>query len=325
MGILSLDERKLLGQRIRNELRTLHYGMKTETSYVTWIKRFLTFHKWHDPHSLSESHINAFLTHLAVDRNVAESTQTQALSAILFMYKKVLEADLDYVNGFKRAYKPRKIPVVFSPAEAKAVIGNLSGHHRLIASLMYGAGLRLMEAMRLRVKDVDFHYGQLTIRDGKGGKDRVTVLPRSVSEELKAQVEQVAIQHRHDLEQGATWVYMPNALDVKYPNAGKELAWQYVFPSAKRSKDPRSGNVGRHHLGEKTMQNQVKKAVKAAGIAKAASSHTFRHSFATHLLERGSDIRTVQELLGHADVKTTMIYTHVLERGANAVTSPLDL
>ncbi|MFT5063828.1 MAG: integron integrase [Gammaproteobacteria bacterium] len=214
--------------------------------------------------------------------------------------------------------------MVFSPQEANAVIGNLSGHHRLIASLIYGAGLRLMEAMRLRVRDVDFHYQQLTIRDGKGGKDRVTVLPQSIFDELKVKIDQVAVQLRHDVEHGASWVYIPGALDKKYPNAGKDLGWQYIFPSAKRSKNPRSDNIGRPHLGEKPVQNPLKRAIKAAGIVKHASSHTFRHSFATHLLEQGSDIRTVQELLGHADVETTMIYTHVLERGARAVTRPLD-
>lgn len=325
MTKLSPEQRKLLGQRIRNELRTLHYGLRTEKSYLDWIKRFLMFHDWRKPSTMSEPEINAFLTHLAVDRKVAESTQTQALSAILFLYKKVLDAELDYVNGFKRAYKPRRVPVVFSPDEAKAVLANLDGLHHLMASLMYGGGLRLMEAVRLRVKDVDFHYRQLTIRDGKGGKDRATVMPQSIAEALKAQIETVRLQHERDLEAGATWIHMPGALADKYPNAGKELAWQYVFPSQKRSTDPRSGNVGRHHVGEKSVQYHVKRAVKSAGIAKHASCHTFRHSFATHLLERGSDIRTVQELLGHADVKTTMIYTHVLERGANAVTSPLDM
>lgn len=324
MSKLSPEQRKLLGQSIRNELRTLHYGLRTEKTYLEWVKRFLTFHEWRKPSTMSEPEINAFLTHLAVDRNVAESTQTQALSAILFMYKKVLGADLDYVGGFKRAYKPRKLPVVFSPDEAKTVLSHLDGHHHLMASLMYGAGLRLMEAVRLRVKDVDFHYQQLTIRDGKGGKDRITVMPQSIAEALKAQIEFVRLQHQRDAEAGATWVYLPNALAEKYPNAGRELAWQYVFPSTKRSTDPRSGNVGRHHVGEKSVQYQVKRAVMASGVNKHASSHTFRHSFATHLLEHGSDIRTVQELLGHADVKTTMIYTHVLERGARAVTSPLD-
>lgn len=319
------EERTALGQRIRNELRTLHYSLSTEKTYIDWIKQFLGFHDWADPAGLAEREINAFLSYLAVDRNVSESTQTQALSAILFLYRKVLERDLDYVNGFKRASKPRKIPVVFTQQEAAAVLQQLVGNQRLVCSLLYGAGLRLNEALRLRVKDVDFHYRQLTIRDGKGGKDRVTVLPTSVEEVLKAQIGQVAALHKDDLAAGVGPVYLPNALAVKYKNAGKELAWQYVFAAKRPSRDPRSGLTRRHHLIDSTIQKAVKRAILAAGIHKHASCHTFRHSFATHMLERGADIRTVQELLGHSDVKTTMIYTHVLEKGAKAVVSPLDL
>ncbi|MDD9893384.1 MAG: integron integrase [Gammaproteobacteria bacterium] len=325
MSVLNPAERTELGQRIRNELRTLHYSYSTEQTYVDWIKRYLMFHGWHDPVGLVEADINAFLSHLAVDRNVSESTQTQALSALLFLYRNVLEQELDYVNGFKRASKPRKIPVVFSPAEAQAVLKNMGGRSRVVAALLYGAGLRLNEALRLRIKDVDFHYQQLTIRDGKGGKDRVTVLPASLLEELKLQVERTKLLHRQDQQGDLAPVFMPDALNKKYPNAGKELAWQYVFAADKPAVDPRSGVRRRHHLGDSAVQRAVKKAIREAGITKHASCHTFRHSFATHLLERGADIRTVQELLGHADVKTTMIYTHVLEKGAKAVVSPLDL
>lgn len=322
---LTPEERKALGRRLREELRVLHYAIRTEKAYVDWVKRFLIFHNWRHPDQIGEAGVNQYLTHLAVNRKVSEGTQTQALSAILFFYKKVLNADLDYVNGFRRAYKPRKIPVVFSPQEARAVIEQLPDGSKLIAQLMYGGGLRLMEALRLRVKDVDFHYRQLIVRDGKGGKDRVTVLPDVLQEALRLQLDKVKVYHAADLAAGYGRVYMPGALDKKYPNAGKELAWQYVFPSTRLSQDPRSnGETRRHHLNEKSFQRAVKRAVGRAGINKNASSHTFRHSFATHLLEGGADIRTVQELLGHADVKTTMIYTHVLERGAKSVRSPLD-
>lgn len=321
---LTPDKRTALEQLVRDALRVKHYAFRTEKTYLDWIGRFLAFHDWKRPSLIDEQGINDFLTHLAVDGRVSESTQTQALSAILFLYREVMNADLDYVDGFKRAYKPRKIPVVLSPEEAVAVIGHLDGMTKLSAQLMYGGGLRLMETLRLRVKDIDFGYRQVVVRDGKGGKDRVTVLPDSLMAPLRAQVEMVEALHKQDLAEGYGEVWLPRALDKKYPNAPKELAWQYVFPARKLSVDPRSDVKRRHHFGEKTVQRYVKKAVKEAGINKPASCHTFRHSFATHLLERGADIRTVQELLGHADVRTTMIYTHVMNKGALGVVSPLD-
>jgi len=324
MTQLSPEERTALGQRIRNALRTRHYAYTTEKTYLDWIKRFLAFNNWCDPQALGESDINNWLTHLAVDGNVAVSTQTQALSAIIFLYKTVLEADLDYVSGFTRATKPRRIPVVMNREEVAAVLAQLSGQHHLVASLLYGAGLRLMEAIRLRVKDVDLHYRQLTVRDGKGSKDRVTILPDLLREPLEQRLRETEALHRQDRLNEIPGVWMPEALDRKYPNAGKELAWQWVFAAPKLSVDPRGQGLRRHHINDKTFGRAVKQAVMRANIAKPISSHTFRHSFATHLLERGTDIRTVQELLGHSDVKTTMIYTHVLERGGLAVRSPLD-
>lgn len=325
VATLTSEERLALGQKLRAELRVLHYSIRTEKAYVDWVKRFLLFHRWAHPDSLAEAGINQFLSYLAVQRKVSESTQTQALSAILFLYKHVLQRDLDYVNGFKRAYKPRKVPVVFSPQEARDVLALMPASSALAGRLMYGAGLRLMEALRLRVKDVDFNYRQLVIRDGKGGKDRVTVFPDSLREPMQCQLAKVERLHEEDKRNGFGRVYLPNALDRKYPNASRELAWQYLFPSLRLSADPRElGVLRRHHVNEKSVQRAVKRAVTKAGIAKNASSHTFRHSFATHLLESGADIRTVQDLLGHADVRTTMIYTHVLERGARGVRSPLD-
>ena len=323
---LTPENRTALGRRLRDELRVRHYAYRTEQVYADWVKRFLIFHDWRKPSLIDEEGINAYLTYLATEGNVSVSTQTQALSAILFLYRHVLQQDLDYLNGFRRANKPRKIPVVFSAAEVSEVLGHLSGTSALAAQLMYGAGLRVMEALRLRVKDVEFEYRQITVRDGKGGKDRVTVLPDSLVEPMRAQLLRVKQVHTEDLSNGFGDVWLPGALDKKYPNAGKELAWQYFFPSAKLCEDPReAGKVRRHHFNEKTVQRAVKKAVIAAGVNKHASCHTFRHSFATHLLERGSDIRTVQELLGHADVRTTMIYTHVMKKSALGVVSPLDV
>lgn len=275
---------------------------------------------------MAEPEINAFLTYLATERSVAVNTQTQALSAILFLYREVLDVPLDFVNGFVRASRPRRVPVVLSPGEVASLLAELDGTSELIAQLLYGSGLRLMEAVRLRVKDVDFNYQQLTIRDAKGNKDRVTVLPSAVIPALQAQLAQVQQLHKQDVAGGNSRVWLPEALAVKYKSAPSELAWQFVFPSEKLSEDPRKpGKFRRHHFYEKTLQRHVKRAVGQAGIAKPATCHTLRHSFATHLLERGADIRTVQELLGHADVKTTMIYTHVLERGGRGVISPLDM
>ena len=268
--------------------------------------------------------MEAFLTHLAVDRRVSASTQNQALAALLFLYQKVLEMELPWLKDIVRARRPERLPTVLSRAEVQAVIGRLSGEYRLVASLLYGCGLRLRECLSLRVKDVDFEYGQIVVRNAKGAKDRVTMLPGSLAEPLRTHLEHVWERHGRAMSDGFGGVELPEALERKYPTAPYEWGWQYVFPAASPSRDPRSGAWRRHHLYPDTVQRRVRAAVRAAGITRPASCHTFRHCFATHLLERGYDIRTVQELLGHADVKTTQIYTHVMRKGANAVLSPLD-
>ena len=260
-----------------------------------------------------------------MDKNVAASTQNQALSAILFLYREILKQPLDWLDGVERAKKPLKLPVVFTKEEVRAVLLQLEGLKWLMASLLYGSGLRLMECVRLRVKDVDFGYNQIVVRNGKGNKDRVTVLPVSLKEPLQEHLAKVRALHNKDLREGFGRVYLPFALEKKYANANREWGWQYVFPSSKRSVDPRSGIVRRHHIAETVLQRAVKAAIRAAGITKPGSCHTFRHSFATHLLEAGYDIRTVQELLGHKDVSTTMIYTHVMNKGGQGVRSPIDV
>ena len=314
---------KLLEQ-VRQRLRVGHYSLRTEQTYLPWIKRYILFHGKRHPREMGKAEIEAFLTHLAVERHVSAATQNQALNAILFLYRSVLEIDMPWMTDVVRAKHNRRIPVVLSVQEVKRVLAHLSGINELMASLLYGSGLRLMEAVRLRVKDVDFDYRQIVVRDGKGAKDRVTPLPERTVAPLKAQIEHVKTLHHQDLEAGYGEVYLPNALATKYPNAARELAWQYVFASEQLSRDPRAGTTRRHHINEKGLQRAVKTAVRAAQVHKKASCHTFRHSFATHLLERGNDIRTVQELLGHKDVRTTMIYTHVLKRGGHGVVSPLD-
>ena len=314
---------KLL-DRVRDVLRVKHYSIRTEETYVEWIKRFIFFHNKRHPLEMGEVEIGAFLTHLAVERNVASSTQNQALSALLFLYGQVLEKKLGAFVGIERAAMPKRMPVVFSPEEARSVLGQMRSPYQLMAELLYGAGLRLMECVRLRVKDVDFSYNIITVRDGKGFKDRVTMLPEQLKGALLRHVDFQKAVHEQDLREGFGAVYLPHALAEKYPSAQKGWPWQYVFAAGRRSVDPRSGAVGRHHVQEKSLQLAVQKAVRAAGITKAASCHTFRHSFATHLLERGSDIRTVQELLGHKDLSTTMIYTHVLNKPGIGVRSPLD-
>ena len=316
---------RLLDQ-VRARIRVKHYSIRTEQAYVDWIKRYIRHFDKRHPRELSAEHLEAFLSHLAVARNVAASTQNQAKSALLFLYKEVLEIELPWLDGVTQAKVPQRLPVVLTRAEVERVLAALppAGVQPLIAGLLYGSGLRLMEAMRLRVKDVEFSRGEILVREGKGFKDRVTMLPRTVADGLQAHLIAVRALHRQDLDQGYGDVYLPYALDRKYPNAGREWGWQYVFPSGKRSVDSRSGAIRRHHLDEKTVQRAFKAAVRAAGIVKPASPHTLRHSFATHLLEGGYDIRTVQELLGHSQVETTMIYTHVLNRGAGAVRSPLD-
>jgi integron integrase len=314
---------RLLDQ-VRDTLRVRHYSLRTEEAYVQWIKRFILFHEKHHPLEMGEREITAFLTHLAVDRNVAPSTQNQALAAILFLYKNVLGRELDWMDDVVRAKRAERIPEVLAPQQVSKLLAQIQGTNQLIARLLYGTGMRLMEAIRLRVKDVDFHYRQITVRDGKGGKDRVTVLPDTLIEPLKQHLERVKALHETDVAEGFGHVHLPHALSVKYPTADREWGWQYVFPSSKRSQDPRSGVLRRHHTFEANLQRAIKRAARGLRLSSRVSTHTLRHSFATHLLEAGSDIRTVQELLGHSDVKTTMIYTHVLQRGGRGVRSPLD-
>src|SRR5439155_7518114 len=290
---------KLL-DRVRWQLRFKHYSIPTEQAYVDRIRRYILFHRKRHPDEMGEDEITAFLTHLAVDKQVAASTQNQAFAALLFLYQQVLDRKLDFIDNVQRVKRPSKIPVVFTRAEVRAVLARLKGDYRLIAQLLYGSGLRLMECVRLRVKDVDFGYNRITVRDGKGLRERITVLPEQVRDALRAHLQRVRELHRQDLARGAGKVYLPFALHRKYPNADHSWAWQYVFPALKLSVDPRSQDVRRHHLQEKNLQNAVKLAIQHAGVAKAASCHTFRHSFATHLLENGQDIRTVQELLGHS-------------------------
>ena len=314
---------KLLDQ-VRAKIRLKHYSIRTEQAYVDWIRRYILFHGKRHPQEMGKPEVEQFLSHLAVERNVAASTQNQALSAILFLYKEVLEKNIGWLDDVERAKRPARLPVVLTAAEVRAVLAHLEGRHRLMANLLYGAGLRLMECVRLRVKDLDFEYRQITVRDGKGQKDRLTMLPDALAGPLRTHLADVKILHEQDLQEGFGNVYLPFALERKYPNAGQEWGWQYVFPASQRSIDPRSNIERRHHLDEQTLQRAFKSAVRASGITKPASCHSLRHSFATHLLMAGYDIRTVQELLGHKDVSTTMIYTHVLNRGGKGVVSPLD-
>lgn len=309
---------------VRDRCRVKHYSIRTEKRYVDWIRRFILFHGKRHPEQMGAPEVEAFLTHLAVNGNVAAATQNQALAALLFLYREVLAVELPWLDGVTRAKKPPRLPVVLTETEVRAVLSQLDGVHHLIASLLYGSGLRLMEAIRLRVKDVDFERLEITVRQGKGAKDRRTMLPRTLISPLQAQLERVRFFHEQDLKNNVAPVYLPHALDRKYPNAGRELGWQYMFPASELATDPRTGITRRHHFGEQAFQRAMKAAVRRANIVKPASSHTLRHSFATHLLENGYDIRTVQELLGHNDVRTTQIYTHVLNRGGNAVRSPLD-
>lgn len=310
---------------IVERLRVKHYSKRTEEAYLQWIKRYILHHGKRHPRDMGASEVEDFLTHLAVARNVSASTQNQAKSALLFLYKEVLELELPWLDNVTQAKAPKRMPVVLNKQEVQALLNRLDGTMWLIASLLYGSGLRVMECLRLRVKDVDFVKREILVREGKGFKDRVTMLPAALVEPLKQHLLKVQAVHDEDLVAGFGEVYMPMALDKKYPNAGREWSWQFVFPSIKRSIDPVTNVIRRHHADEKTVQRAVKKAASAAKITKLATPHTMRHSFATHLLEGGQDIRTVQELLGHADVATTMIYTHVLNKGGLAVSSPLDL
>ncbi len=315
---------RLLDQ-VRNTIRRKHYSIRTEHAYLGWIKRFILFHQKRHPMAMGKPKIEAFLTHLAVQGNVASSTQNQALNALLFLYKEVLQKEVDWLNNVTRAKKPARLPVVLTADAVQALLLQLEGTPWLMASLLYGSGLRLMECLRLRVKDLELTRCEIIVRDGKGGRDRVTMLPERLVSHLKDQLGRVKSLHERDLAEGYGSVYLPQALARKYPNAGQELGWQYVFPASKRSVNPRTGTERRHHLHETVLQQAIKGAVRKAGILKPASCHTLRHSFATHLLENGYDIRTVQELLGHKDVRTTMIYTHVLNRGGKGVRSPLDV
>ena len=319
----ALPKPKLLDQ-VRQAIRTRHYSYKTEKAYVGWIKRFIFFHNKRHPAEMGESEIGRFLSSLATDRHVSASTQNQALNAILFLYHGVLGKDIGYVNGVVRAKKSHRLPVVLTREEIKALVSQLDGTDWLMAMLLYGAGLRLMECCRLRVKDIDFSQNQILVRAGKGNKDRHTMLPTAVKEPLAKHLEISRQQHHHDLELGLGRVVLPNALDRKYPNAGREWGWQWVFPATRYYLDRITGERYKHHLHESVIQKAVKEAARKAGMVKPATCHSLRHSFATHLLEDGYDIRTVQELLGHRDVSTTMIYTHVLNRGGRGVYSPAD-
>ncbi len=314
---------KLLEQ-LRRALRSRHYSRRTEQAYCRWVKRFIFFHRVRHPKGMGEPEINAFLTHLAVEDKVSASTQNQALSALLFLYRHVLEREVGELGDVIRAGKPRHLPFAMTRDEVRAVLGQLEGDKRLMAALMYGAGLRLMECLRLRVQDPDFERQEVMVRDGEGGKDRITMLPQSLAAPLREHLEGVKLIHERDRGEGWGRVRMPEALDRKYPNAPSQWRWQWVFPQEKRWKNARTGQQGRHHVHETILQRAVKQAVRKAGIVRRASCHTFRHSFATHLLEDGYDIRTIQELLGHKDVSTTMIYTHVLNKGGRGVRSPVD-
>ncbi|GAB1469997.1 integron integrase [Chloroflexota bacterium] len=319
-----MPPKKLLDQ-YREILRAKHYSRRTEETYLKWVRQYIRFHDVRHPREMGAPEIAAFITNLAVEKHIAASTQNQALSAILFLYRNVLNLPLDETAlGFLRPNKPKRVPTVLSKSEAKAVLDKMDGIYRIMGQLMYGSGLRLMECIRLRVKDLDFSNHQIIVREGKGEDDRITTFPDALLEPLRLYLKQVRALHETDLHAGYGTVYLPYALAEKYGNANREFAWQYVFPAPELSVDPVTGIKQRHHIHENNLQKAVKKAAKLAKIDKPVSPHTFRHSFATHLLQNGYDIRTVQELLGHKDVKTTMIYTHVLQRGGLAVKSPLD-
>lgn len=310
-------------QRVRDLIRRKHYSIRTEEAYLSWIKRFILFHGKRHPETMGEVEIERFLSHLAGDREVAAATQNQALNAVVFLYKQVLGRELGEIENIVPAKRPERLPTVFDREEVWRVLSQLQGEMRLVASLLYGSGLRLLECLRLRVKDLEFPRQQLIVRCGKGAKDRVTLLPSELTAALQLQLDTARAVHQADLAEGCGEVYLPYALERKYPDAPRQWGWQYVFFAKKRAIDPRSGKERRHHLHESVVQKAVRQAVREAGLTKPGSCHTFRHSFATHLLEDGYDIRTVQELLGHKDVKTTMIYTHVMQKGAMAVRSPL--
>lgn len=314
-----------LMDQLREALRVRHYSRRTEKAYCSWVKRFIYFHNIRHPEKMSEPEINAFLTHIAVKEKVSASTQNQALSALLFLYRNVIGRELGDLDEIIRARKPKRLPVVMTSDEVKAVLANLSGDKWVMASLMYGSGLRLMECLRLRIQDLDFSRNEILVRNGKGAKDRITMLPGSLKKPLQDHLKKIKSIYESDIFDGWGSVLLPDAIDRKYPNAPKEWRWQWVFPQENRWKNTKTGEEGRHHVDESLVQKAVRDAVARAGLTKRATCHTFRHSFATHLLEAGYDIRTVQELLGHKDVKTTMIYTHVLNQGPSGVRSPVDM
>jgi integron integrase len=323
------SKKKKLLDRMRDVMRVKHYSIRTEQAYCDWVERFIRYHRMRHPRDMRETEVSDFLTHLARHGRVAASTQNQALSALLFLYKEVMKEEIGWLGNVERATKPPRLPVVLTRDEVHRLFAHLHGTSRLMAGLVYGSGLRLMECLRLRVKDVDFGYARITVRDGKGAKDRVTMLPVNLSAALERHLLKVKAQFEEDLEDGVAGVHLPYALARKYPNAEREWGWQWFFPSSRLSTDPRAEpdqveRKRRHHVEESALQAAVKRAVRLAGINKPASCHTLRHSFATHLLENGYDIRTVQELLGHKDVSTTMIYTHVLNKPGIGVRSPLD-
>lgn len=310
--------------QVRDRIRVLHYSRSTEKTYIHWIIDFVRRSGMRHPSEMGAADVEAYLSHLATARDVAAGTQNQAMHAILFLYKQVLGIDLPWLDGITRAKPSKRLPTVLTQQETRALLASTSGLPGLVIRLLYGTGMRLMEGLRLRVKDIDFAGRCIIVRAGKGDKDRVVPLPESLVEPLKARLTERRKMHDIDLAKGMADVELPHALERKYPNAGKEFGWQYVFAAADYSADPRSGVIRRHHLHEKTIQRHVRDAARRAGIDKPTHPHTLRHSFATHLLESGADIRTVQELLGHSDVSTTMIYTHVLNRGGRGVISPLD-
>lgn len=310
-------------ERVRAAVRVRHYSLRTEQAYLAWVRRFIRFHGMRHPESMGEPEVVAFLTHLAVKESVAPATQNQALNALAFLYRNVLERPLEALAGIARAKQNERLPVVLTVAEVARVLTRVPEPVWLVVCLQYGSGLRLLESVRLRVKDLDFEHRALLVRDGKGAKDRVVTLPDELVVPLQRHLQARRTLFERDLADGQAGVWLPHALARKYPNAPREWGWQYVFPAATVSVDPRSGARRRHHMDEQRVQRAVRRAVVAAGIAKPASCHTLRHSFATHLLESGADIRTVQEQLGHRDIRTTQIYTHVLKRGGRAVRSPL--
>lgn len=314
---------KLLDQ-LRSALRVRHYSKRTEETYCYWVRKFIFFHRLRHPAEMGEPEINAFLSHLAVKEKVSASTQNQALSALLYLYRHVLGRSVGDLGKVIRARKPKRLPVVLTVDEAKSVLKQLTSDKWLMVALLYGSGLRLMECLRLRVQDLDITNRELLVRDGKGGKDRRTMLPETLIKPLEEHLEKVRALHARDLQDGWGRVQLPNALDRKYPNAPREWSWQWVFPQGNRWKNSATGEQGRHHIHETILQRAVREAVFKAGVVKRVGCHTFRHCFATHLLEAGYDIRTIQELLGHKDVSTTMIYTHVLNKGGKGVKSPLD-